>query len=116
MKVKAKIASAVAAVTAYLAAAPAVLAQYDYTYDYTYDDDVAGGVGVVMMIVWCCSALFGLANLAIVIWMLVHAIQNAPEDKKVLWILLILFVPFAAWVYFFTKRKEWGPAKSSSKK
>ncbi|MBN2100614.1 PLDc N-terminal domain-containing protein [Candidatus Dojkabacteria bacterium] len=60
--------------------------------------------------------LLSLGLLAFRIWMLVHVIKNAPEDKKTMWILLVLFVPLADWVYFFTKKKEWtaaAPKKST---
>ncbi|MDD3661606.1 MAG: hypothetical protein PHG63_00930 [Candidatus Dojkabacteria bacterium] len=89
----------------------------DYTYDYSYDsgaaDAAAAGVFGAFWLIWCCFALLGVLLLVFRIWMLVHAIQHAPEDQKVLWIVLIVLVPFADWVYFFTKRKEWGAKKAA---
>ena len=106
-----------------LANAATVLAQYDddYYYDYTYDstlDSTAGaGFGLAWMAMVCCSTILGLAGLAFSIWMLVHVLKHAPEDQKILWVLLILFVPFMSLVYFFTKKKEWegGAVKSEPK-
>ena len=93
-----------------LASASGVLAQLDYEYDYTYDatgDAAAAGVSVFMLSIWCCSMVFGLLMFAFNIWMLIHAIQKAPEDQKILWILIIFFVPFGSVAYFFMKKKEW---------
>lgn len=99
-----------------------VTTDYDYTddftttydYDYSYDDvnelseEAATGLGIAMIAVWCFAVGFGLLNMVFFLISLIHCIQNAPDDKKTMWILIILFVPFGAWVYFFTKRKEWG--------
>jgi len=99
-----------------LANASGVLAQvdYDYTYD-TYDttttmsDGAAAGLGMGMIAIYCCGGIFGLATFVIWIMSLIHCIQHAPSDQKTLWLLLIIFLWPAAWIYFFTKRKEWGP-------
>lgn len=93
--------------------ASGVLAQYDYDYDYsdTYYDEGAAAIGAgIVGASWlaiCCGWLLGLLMLVFNIWMLVHIIQNAPEDKKILWVLLVIFIPFASVFYFFTKKKEW---------
>lgn len=67
---------------------------------------LAGAVGI-MMIVPICAGLIGLVHLIFQIMALIHCAQNAPEDQKTLWILLIIFVPLVAIIYFFTKKKEW---------
>lgn len=104
--------------TLLLANAQGVFAQYD-NYDYyesgVVDGSAAAGVTAFSWIIWCCCSLLGLAMFAFNIWMLVHAIQNAADDQKVLWILLILFVPFGSVIYFFAKKKEFeGGASAKS--
>ena len=102
-----------------LANASGVLAQWDddFTYDYGYDTvdtGAAAGMTAVSWAITCCCSIFGLAMFAFSIWMLVHAIQHAPEDQRILWILIILLVPFGSVIYFFVKKKEFdGGSKSS---
>lgn len=98
-------------VSVFLYAAPA-LAQTDY--EYTYDsgtdattDAVAGSIGIFMWVVTCCSSILCIVVGVLSLISLVHCIQHAPADQKTLWIILILLVPFAGLVYFFTKRKQW---------
>ncbi len=84
---------------------------YGYDYDYTYDyptEEAPAWVMVLTIVCWCLFAVFAIANIVVWIMSLVHCIQNAPADQKTLWIILILLVPFANWIYFFTKRKQWG--------
>jgi len=78
----------------------------------------ATGAGILgaMWLLWCCLIIFGLLLFAFRIWMLIHALTNAPEDQKVMWALLIFFIPFVDWVYFFTKKKEWGGKKAAPAK
>lgn len=110
-----KVAAVGTAVAGFFASASSVFAQSDwtYSYDYGYDtyDSAATGFGLFSgtlgLVISCCMMILSLALLGFRIWMLVHAIKNAPEDQKTLWILLIIFVPFADWVYFFTKKKQW---------
>lgn len=94
---------------------------YDFDYDYGYDDygyyddyyttsEAPAWFGILMLVCYCGLFIFALVNLVIWIMSLIHCIQNAPEDKKTMWILLIVLVPFANFVYFFTKRKEWTKA------
>jgi hypothetical protein len=81
---------------------------YGYDYDYGYETtEMPAWFGILMMVCYCGMFIFLIANLVIWIMALIHCVQNAPEDKKTMWILLIVLVPFANWVYFFTKRKEW---------
>jgi len=110
-----RLAGAFAGVSLFLSSATGALAQYDYEYTYDTTDDAAAaaasGVFGAFWLIWCCCVLFGLVLFAFRIWMLIHAIKNAPEDQKTLWIILVLLVPFADWVYFFTKKKEWSSPK-----
>lgn len=86
---------------------------YDWETSYDTSTEVSEGtlqaMGTATMIGACCGGVIGLVCLGIRIWMLIHAIQNAPEDKKTLWILLLIFVPLTPWIYLFTKKKEWSP-------
>jgi hypothetical protein len=87
-----------------------VAAQYDSysSYSGSSDGDVAGIFGgTIGLILTCCFGIFWIVIMVMYIMSLVHCVQNAPEDKKTMWILLILFVPFAALIYFFTKRNQW---------
>lgn len=52
------------------------------------------------------SGLFGLLALAFVIWMIVDCIQNETSvgNTKLIWILVIIFVPFGSLIYFFVRK------------
>lgn len=115
MKLGAKIFGALAALMLITGiGANTALAQYDYSdyyyddYSYSSEDEAMAGVFVILTI--CCYALVGiivLVDIVIRIISLVHCIQNAPEDQKTLWIVLILLVPICNWIYLFTKKKIW---------
>ena len=100
-----KASAAAGALALYLANAAGALAQLDYTYDYTYDTG-GGAAGFLVIAMWCCGALLGLGMFVFNIWMLIHVLQHGPDDQKILWLLLILFVPFGSVIYFFAKKKE----------
>lgn len=97
--------------TAMLAGAQSVLAQDEYDWEYTSEtsgsDTLGAGFCGVMGIIYCCIFIFAIANFVIWLMSLIHVVQNAPDDKKTMWLLIVILVPFGAWVYFFTKRKEW---------
>lgn len=122
-RITSKLTGVAGAAALFLTSAAAVLAQYDddYYYDYTYDSTLDSGAGaewtLVSMAILCCVTILVIAGCAFSIWMLIHAWNHAPEDQKMLWILLMLFVPFMSLVYFFTKKKEWegGAVKSETK-
>lgn len=119
-----KVAGVAGSAALMLTQASAVLAQYDYEYDdYYYDEPISeagatlgAGMSVFMIVVWCCSALLGLGYFVFWVMMLLSVIKNAPDDQKTLWIVLMLFVPFMAFVYFFTKKKEWEGSKPAAPK
>jgi type VI protein secretion system component VasK len=113
---KSTLISSLVILTGFLAFAPAVFAQYEY--EYTYGTSTANSIGPVLLFwcIWGCACLFILACIAFRVWMLVHVLQNAPEDKKVSWALLVGLVPVVPIVYFFTKREEWSQTKSVVKK
>ena len=52
------------------------------------------------------TGLFGLLALAFVIWMIVDCVQNETNsgNTKLIWILVIIFVPFGSLVYFFVRK------------
>ena len=83
----------------------------DYSSDYSSSDaDAAGailGSGFVIVF-YCCCGIFWLAYMIVFVMSLIDCIQNATPDKKTLWIILILLVPFAAIYYFFAMRGKWG--------
>jgi hypothetical protein len=109
---KRKLAALAAAFGALMMNAPAVLAQSDYGLDYSYEYNTTGDDWVGLLICGCVCLLVALI-LGFRIWMLVHAIKNAPESEKTLWIILILLVPVGSLIYFFTKKKEWDGGSES---
>lgn len=121
------IASILAVLMVFLGGVQIAFAQWDYGDDYTdstygyettadagFFETLFSGLGIFIWVVWCCLAVLGLGFTVFRIIMLIHAIRYAPDDQKILWILLLLFVPIVDFVYFFTKRKEWGPRKVAS--
>jgi hypothetical protein len=113
-----------ATLVVFFAGAQQVMAQWDYDgYDYTdysgtssdagFLGTLFSGMGIFVWVVWCCAIIISLAFFVFRVIMLVHAIKNAPEDDKTLWILLLIFVPLVPFIYFFTKKKEWDPKKES---
>jgi drug/metabolite transporter (DMT)-like permease len=101
-KSKFKLAGILSAAVVFFGGVSPVLAQYEYEYNYS-----SNGSGWFGLFLTGCLCIFALAMFAFQIWMLIHAIKNAPEDQKVLWILLILLIPISSVIYFFTKKKEW---------
>ncbi len=89
-----------------------------YDYDYEYSDEAAeaaglfgAGLGIFSIILSCVLGVIVLADIIVRFISLIHCIQNAPDDSKTLWIVLIILVPFANWVYLFTKKKQWSKPK-----
>jgi hypothetical protein len=104
LKVKHKVAGVLSGILLFLGNASAVAAQMDYEVSSSAGDEEAG---LIVCGVYACLCIVGAAAFGFQIWMLVHAIKNAPEDQKTLWILLILLVgPIASVIYYFTKKKE----------
>src|ERR1700722_6199306 len=68
--------------------------------------DAAGaiaGVGLffVLFIIFCIvSTIFWIISL-------VHVLTHEDVNDRVLWIVVIIFVPFGAWVYFFGPRRKY---------
>ena len=64
----------------------------------------AGGLGLACVLI---VVLLTLAQLALMIWMIVDAATNPALDStmKLVWILVILFVPLGFVIYFFVARK-----------
>ena len=51
----------------------------------------------------------GLASFAFWLWMLIHAIANKglPDGEKIVWVLVIIFLPFiGSIIYFFIGRPK----------
>jgi|WetSurMetagenome_2_1015567.scaffolds.fasta_scaffold16307_4 hypothetical protein len=71
-------------------------------------DSSGGGAFAAMGLGVCAIAgIVGLVFLAFWIWMLIDAIKNCPEDKKILWIVLIVLLTWVgAAVYFFVQRPK----------
>ncbi len=65
-----------------------------------------GAIGVTIVVIGFLWTIFW-------VWMLVDAIQNAPDDKRLLWVLLLVFFHyFAAIVYYFM---EYRPRQQKNK-
>lgn len=104
-----KLAVVAGGIVVMLANSASVLAQYEdmYNDDYTYDSIAGVGLGLAVMAFWCCTLLISLGYFVFTVVMIIHVFKHAPEDQKILWILLMLIVPVMTIVYFFTKKKEW---------
>ena len=61
---------------------------------------VGGAVGLLIALV---GGLIGLACFVFHIWMLIHAITNKglSDGEKVLWVILIIFLPFLGTILYF---------------
>ncbi len=68
------------------------------------DTEVSTGVAIFS----CVLMVLGAVTFIIWVYSLIHCKINAPEDKKIMWILIMFFIPVVSIYYFFTKRKEWG--------
>ncbi len=67
---------------------------------------VGGAFALLGMLI---AGLFGLACFAFWLWMLVHAITNKglSDGEKVVWVLVIIFLPFLGSIlYFFIGRPK----------
>lgn len=75
--------------------------------------DVETAANVVF---WTSSILFvlGLINFVMFIIALVHLIQNPAVPNRTLWIILIIFVPFASWVYVFGPRRTFSKSAAAA--
>jgi hypothetical protein len=72
--------------------------------------------GVFGLLVFLLMAAVGLAGFAFWLWMLVHAITNkgVTDGEKIVWVLVIIFLPFiGSIVYFFIGRPK-GTATGSA--
>jgi hypothetical protein len=52
------------------------------------------------------TGLFGILALAFTIWMIVDCATNevSTGNTKLIWILVIIFVPFGSLIYFFVRK------------
>jgi len=96
---------------AFLATVSHALAQStDYLYDTAFNTayTVGSGLSVAFIVLYCCLAIVGLAYLVFTIIMIVDAAKRTDEQlpNKVLWILVMLFVPLGTVVYFFAVKKK----------
>ncbi len=62
--------------------------------------------GAVFCLAWIIGLLFVLAWAAFWIWMLVDCATKETDEgnTKLVWILIILFVPFGALIYLFVRK------------
>jgi prolipoprotein diacylglyceryltransferase len=70
---------------------------------------VTSGMGILGCVFFAVFAVFMLAALAFTIWMLIDAIKRVPseENKKLIWILVIIFTGvIGAAIYFFVQRPK----------
>lgn len=68
---------------------------------------IIGGIfGLFALLV---GATLSLAGFAFWLWMLIHAITNKglPDGEKIVWVLVIIFLPFiGSVIYFFVGRPK----------
>ena len=87
-----------------------VLAQsYDYySYSSPGTDTFFTGVSVVMLVVYCCLLIFGLIYLVFTVLMIVDVAKRPDEQaNKVVWILVMLFIPFGTVLYYFLVKRKY---------
>lgn len=110
-KLVARLTGAAGGLSLMLASATGVLAQYrEYTYDAT-DDAAAASIFGALWLLWCCLGIIHIAGIVFMIVMAIHVFQKAPEDQKIVWVLVVLSGILIPWIgpliYFLTKKKEW---------
>jgi hypothetical protein len=71
---------------------------------------ILAGVGIFMVVI----IVFGIINFVIWVLSLIHLIQNEDVDNRILWIVLVLLVPIANFVYYFGFRKHKKPGFQDS--
>jgi len=103
----------------YLAALSGVLGLVAQSYDATSAaaDATSAGLGVGMMVLWCCLAIVGLVGIAFEIWMLIDVLKrsDAEEPNKIMWVLIILLTSYiGSLVYFFVERKKFKAPKQAT--
>jgi hypothetical protein len=67
---------------------------------------IGGLFGLFAIVLGACLSL---AGFALWLWMLIHAITNKglPDGEKIVWVLVIIFVPIIGWIlYFFLGRPK----------
>lgn len=57
--------------------------------------------------------ILGLINLVMFIVAIVHLVQNPNVPNRVLWIILSIFIPFAAWIYVLGPRRSFNRTGAS---
>jgi hypothetical protein len=65
--------------------------------------------GVIGLLTLLITAAVSLAVFAFWLWMLIHAITNKglPDAEKIVWVLVIIFLPFiGSIIYFFIGRPK----------
>ena len=65
--------------------------------------------GVVGLLALLIGLLLSVAGFAFWLWMLIHAITNKglPDGEKIVWVLVIIFLPFIGSIlYFFIGRPK----------
>ena len=72
-----------------------------------------GGIvgGAVSLLMFLIIGAISLACFIFWLWMLVHAITNKglPDGEKLIWVLLIIFLPFlGSIIYFFIGKPKGG--------
>ncbi|HLD03517.1 MAG TPA: PLD nuclease N-terminal domain-containing protein [Candidatus Dojkabacteria bacterium] len=89
-------------------AATKVLAQtYDYTYSTSGADALFAGFSTVMILVYCCALIFGLVYLVFTVLMIVDVAKRPDEQaNKVVWILVMLFIPLGTILYYFLVKRK----------
>ena len=78
---------------------PASLAEMVVNGNRTGSGLFAGGMGIVLLIIWLTVFIFWL-------WMLIDCVSSTmPTNEKILWFLVIFFLPLiGSLIYYFVKR------------
>lgn len=72
-------------------------------------DAPAGGLAAFMLVFWIIS----LVSFILFVLDIIHLVQHDDMKNRVLWILVVILVPFGTFVYFFGPRREHNKLHSS---
>lgn len=64
---------------------------------------IFAGFGIFFILMFVLSII----NLVFLILSLVHLVKHEDVKDRVLWIILVIFVPIAAWIYYLSIRKSY---------
>lgn len=76
-------------------------------------DHAFAAFGIFFIFLW--FIILALSTLNLVFWIIsiIHLVQHDDVHDRIMWLVLVLLVPFAAWVYFFGPKRVHDHAHST---